>query len=141
MLNFFFSLLTSIPGLAGKFIDLQAQKVNVTLEGFKAAGVFDLQAYQSWLTAQVEINRMKVAQNSWWGARVIILTVGGAAALHMSAIFLDSMPFWLHDIGSWGIPKPPAPYDAYERDIVMSFFLVTPVMPVLSAVSAWMAKR
>lgn len=136
-----FSVLSMIPGLAEKFFNWQIQRSNVELEGFKTAAGFDNDAFKAWLSATVEINAQKIAANAWWGARLIILTAGWPAAVHMAAIFLDSMPFYLHAVGSWGVPRPPAPYDQYERDIVMSFFIVAPAMPLVTAASQWLGRK
>jgi hypothetical protein len=53
-------------------------------------------------------------------------------------VFLDTLvpPF-----GSWGIPALPPPYDGYERDIVLSFFIVMPAMPVVGALATWLGRK
>lgn len=143
-----FTVLKLIPGLAGKFLDWQVKRANVELDGFKTAAGFDSAMYRAYLDAMVETNRIKLAANAWWGAKLIILTAGWAASIHFAAIMLDSLPFWIplfmssaHAVGSWGVPKPPAPYDGYQRDILMSFFIVMPAMPVVSAVSQWLGRK
>lgn len=153
MWSMLFGLITGLPGLAGKFLDWQVQKANVTLEGFKVGAQIDVEAYKAYLGALVETNRMKQAANAWWGAKLIILTAGWPCALHLAAIMMDSLPFpyiiwdtyWFswqaHAIGSWGIPKPPAPYDDYQSKIVLSFFIIMPAMPLVSAASTWLASR
>lgn len=139
--SWIFSALTSLPGLAEKFLDWQVKKANVELEGFKTAAGFDVQAYTVYMNALVETNRMKLAQNAWWGAKLIILTAGWPCAIHMAMIMIDSMPIFGHVVGSWGVPKPPAPYDDYERQIVLSFFIIMPAMPLVSAVSQWLGRK
>lgn len=143
-----FGFLQLIPGLAGKFLDWQVQRANVELDGFKTAAGLDAAAYQAYLSAQIETNRMKLTANAWWGAKLIILTAGWPCSIHLAAIMLDSLPFWIpvfmsqaHVVGSWGVPKPPAPYDGYQRDIVLSFFIVMPAMPIVSGVAQWLARR
>ena len=136
-----FTLLQLVPGLAQKFLDWQVQKANVTLDGFKTAAGIDVQAYQAYLNALVETNKAKLAANGWWGAKLIILVAGGSASFHMAGVFLDSMPFYGHLVGQWGVPKPPAPYDQYERDIVMSFFIVAPAMPLVNAAAQWLGSK
>lgn len=140
-LGLLFSALKVIPGLAEKFLDWNIKKANIDLEGFKTAAGFDNEAYKAWLSATVETNAQKAAANAWWGARLIILTAGWPCAIHMAAVILDSLPFWSHAVGAWGVPRPPAPYDQYERDIVMSFFIVAPAMPLISAASQWLGRR
>ena len=56
----------------------------------------------------------------------------------MAAVALDTL---IPPFGSWGVPRLPAPYDGYERDIVMSFFLVMPAMPLVSATATWLRGR
>lgn len=148
MLGLLFSVLNVIPGLAERFLDWQIKKANVELEGFRVGAMVDTQAYQAWLNATVETNRVKAAANTWWGAKLIIFTAGWPCAMHLAAIMLDSLPFWIplfmngaHVVGSWGVPKPPAPYDAYQQNIVLSFFIITPALPVISAVSQWLGRK
>ena len=136
-----FSLIQLIPGLAGKFLDWQVQRSNIELQGFTTAAGVDLAAYQAWLSAQVETNRMKLAQNAWWGAKLIIMIAGVPAATHFGAVFADSLPFFGHVVGSWGIPKVPPPYDGYEWAVVQSFFIIAPAMPLISAASMWLHRK
>lgn len=130
------------------FIGLQEKKIDANVEGFKTAAGIDGVAYSAYLQAQVATNGQKIAANAWWGAKLIIFTAGWASALHFAAIVLDSMPFWIpfvmdgsHVIGSWGVPAPPSPYDKYQHDILLSFFIVMPAMPVVSAVAQWLGRR
>jgi hypothetical protein len=141
LLSVLFSVLKLVPGLADKFFQWQIQKGNIELDGFKTAAGFDMEAYKAWLAATVQTNGQKLAANAWWGAKLIILTAGWPCAIHMAAVILDSMPFPGHPVGAWGIPRPPAPYDQYERDIVMSFFIVAPVMPLVSAAAQWIGRK
>jgi hypothetical protein len=117
------------------------KKSDNELEGFKSGNAADIAQSKALLEAHLENNRMKAAQNAWWGARMIVLTAGWPAALQMAAVFLDSMPFYSHAVGQWGIPKPPAPYDVYQQTIVLSFFLVVPVATITNAAAAWLTRR
>lgn len=141
MLGWIFFVAKLIPGLAEKFLDWQIKRANIELDGFKTAAGFDTEAYKAWLGAVTEANSAKLAANAWWGARLIILTAGWPCAIHMAAVMLDSLPFWGHAVGQWGVPRPPAPYDQYERDIVLSFFIVAPAMPLISAASQWLGRK
>lgn len=140
-MTWLFSLLTAIPGLAEKFLDWQVKRANVELEGFKVGATVDVEAFKAHLAAQVETNRMKMAQNAWWGAKLIILIAGVPSALHFGLVMLDSIPFPYHPPGSWGIVALPKPYDAYQWMIVQSFFLVMPVQTLAGAVSQWLNRR
>lgn len=135
------SAITGAIGLAKSFMGYQEKKLDNNLDGFKTAAGIDSVAYGAYLQAVVAINAQKLIANAWWGAKVIIFTAGVAASLQFSAVMLDSMPFPGHAVGSWGVPKPPPPYDGYQRDILMSFFLVMPAMPLVSAISQWLGRR
>lgn len=125
------SLLLAIPGLANGLLAYLNKRADVGLETTKAL-----------LAASVQNNGLKVAANGWWGAKLIILAAGLPMAAHMGAVALDTL---IPPFGSWGIPKLPPPYDGYQRDIVLSFFIVLPVMQVsgglASAFAAWLARR
>jgi hypothetical protein len=107
------ALATSIVGFLNNRVGAQAQ---TNLDSLKAT-----------LAAHGEANKEKRWANAWWGAKLIILAAGLPASFHMGAVFLDST---IPPFGSWGIPKLPPPYDGYERDIVLSFFIVLPAMPI-----------
>jgi hypothetical protein len=134
-------LFGALPSLANAALGYFTKRTDAELDGFKAAVGADSVDRRAAIQAHLENNRLKAAANGWWGAKAIILCAGLPAALHMAAIFLDSLPFPGHVVGAWGIPKPPPPYDGYERDIVMSFFLVMPAMPIVNSVAAWLTRR
>lgn len=125
------SLLLAIPGLANGLLQYLNKRADIGLENAKA-----------WLQATVQNNGLKVAANGWWGAKLIILMAGLPMAAHMAAVALDTL---IPPYGSWGIPKLPPPYDAYERDIVLSFFIILPIQPVAGAIAtgimAWVSKQ
>jgi hypothetical protein len=131
-------LLGLLPGLASSIFDYFKAKGDRELEGFKTASGVDLAAFQAYMNAQVEINRMKQAQNAWWGAKLIILVAGIPASAHFAAVFLDTV---IPPFGSWGVPKLPAPYDVYQWAIVQSFFIIMPVQTGINAVSQWLNRR
>ncbi len=135
-------------GFGKSIVGYQEKKLDTNLEGFKTAAGIDGAAYSTYMQAVVQTNGQKIAANAWFGAKVIIFTAGFPASAHMAAIFLDSLPFWIpvfmsqaHVVGSWGVPKPPAPYDDYQAKIVLSFFIITPAMPIVSAVAQWLGRK
>lgn len=120
------SLLLSLPGLANGLLNWLNKKTDA-----------DLELQKAYLTATVENNKAK-ASTMWWGAALIVLIAGVPAASHMAAVFLDST---IPPYGSWAIPPLPPPYDAYERDIVLSFFLVLPALPIAKGIASWLGRR
>lgn len=129
------------PALAQQYLDYRLKQASTEIEGFQKIGSLDLAAYQAYLNAQVETNKLKLAQQSWWGARLIILVAGLSCTAHFSAVIWDSLPWLGHVVGSWQIPKLPSPYDTYEWAIVQSFFILAPATPVFNAVSLWLARK
>jgi hypothetical protein len=114
---------------------------NDDLAGFQSGALTDTTRYTAYLNATVQMAQIQASMNVWWGARLIILVLAGSVAIHFSAIMLDSTPFLWHQVGSWAIPKPPAPYDDYEGKIVLSFFIMAPIAPIASAVTAWFHRK
>lgn len=131
----------ALPGLASSVLGHFEKKQDRELDAFKTGATVDREAFRDWLAANTENNRTRLAAMGWWGAKVIIMIAGVPAALHMAAVFLDSLPFYGHAVGAWGIPKPPPPYDGYQRDIVLSFFIVMPAMPIVGALAQWLGRR
>jgi hypothetical protein len=141
MMGFLFKLLLGLPGLAQGLLGHLDKKADVELAGFRAAADADTAQRRDYLEASIETNRLKAAASAWWGAKLIILAAGLPAALQMAAVFLDSMPFPATRSAPGACPKPPAPYDAYQKDIVLSFFIVAPVMQLSSSAAAWLTRR
>jgi hypothetical protein len=142
------NIVSGALALAKSFLGYQEKKLDTNLDGFKTAAGIDSAAYSAYLQAMVQVNGQKLAANAWWGAKMIIFTAGWTASLQFAAIMLDSMPFWIpilmsapHAVGSWGVPKPPPPYDDYQRQILLSFFIVMPAMPIVSAVAQWLGRK
>lgn len=134
-------LLLKIPQIAMAVIGYLNKQTDATLTAGKDVVIGSMQA-------TVENNRLKALQNGWWGAQAIILISGLPCAIHFASVVLDSTPFWIpffmdqaHRVGSWKVPPLPAPYDAYERDIVMSFFVVMPVMSMVGGFVTWLTRR
>ena len=134
-----------MSGLVGPLFTWLNKKQDTQLAGFQTAAGIDQAAYATFMQYQIAIGAQKAAANSWWGARVLYLIVGGSAALHTSAVFLDSVPFWtfwgVHVVGSWGVPALPPIYADYERVIVYSLFVVSTLGPPASAVTAWLHRK
>lgn len=131
------SLITKILGsaLLEKIADILQKRADTEVAKRTSDNVTGAQVAASILQAEVETNKAKAAQHQWWGIKLIILLAGVPAALHMGLVFLDSA-FFL----PWSFPKPPAPYDGYQRDIVLSFFILAPTMKLADAISAWLRR-
>ena len=142
MLSFLTGGLSSlVSGILAPILGYFTAARNDDLAGFQSGAIADTTRYTAYLNATVQMAQIRASQNQWWGARLIMLMVAGTAALHFSGVMLDSVPLFGHVVGTWHVPKLPAPYDGYEADILLSFFILTPAAPVLSAVTAWFHRK
>ena len=131
-----------VTGVVGPVFTYLGKKQDDTLVGFQTATGQDTVAYQAYLQYQVQIGAQKAAANSWWGAKVLYLLVGGTAALHTAAVFLDStLRFGCGHYGCLGIPPLPGAYADYERVVVYSLFVVSTLGPPASAATAWLHRK
>ena len=118
------------------------KRQDAQLAGFQTASGIDATAYAAFLNYQVAIGQQKAAANAWWGARLLYLVVGGAAAAHTAAVFLDStVRLGCGHYGCLGVPVLPPAYADYERVIVYSLFVVSTIGPPVSAATAWLHRR
>lgn len=90
------------------------------------------------LQATVETNRLRAAAQPQF--QLLIYLIALPPALQAAGVYLDSLPFWTpwgaHIVGAWGVPKPPPPYDAYQKEILLSFFLVAPAVQGIKALGS-----
>ena len=131
-----------VSGVVGPLFTWLNKKQDAQLAGFQTAAGIDEAAYGAWLNYQVATGAQKAAADAWWGARLLYLLVGGTAALHTAAIFLDStLRLGCEHYGCLGVPPLPAAYAEYERVVVYSLFVVSTVGPPASAIAAWLHRR
>lgn len=131
-----------VTGLVGPVFTYLGKRQDVTLEGFRAASADDRQTYAAFLDYQARIQALKLQAASWWGPRALYMVVGGAAALHTAAIFLDStVKLGCGHYGCLGVPALPAAYAGYERLVVTSLFVASTIGPPLSAATAWLHRQ
>ena len=131
-----------VSGVAAPLFAWLTKKQDAQLAGFQTAAGIDQVSYANWLNYLVAVGQQKAAANAWWGAKLLYLVVGGTAALHTAAIFLDStLKLGCGHYGCLGVPPLPPAYADYERVIVYALFVVSTVGPPASAVTAWLHRR
>ncbi|GAA0236193.1 hypothetical protein LNAOJCKE_0964 [Methylorubrum aminovorans] len=112
---------------------------DIAVAGIEADKQRDLATLQS----VVEANKLKVASQAAYPWIVYLIAI--PPALHAAGVYLDSLPFWTpwgsHVIGSWGVPAPPPPYDDWQGKILLSFFVVAPVVQAIRTGAAAVARR
>ncbi len=131
-----------LSGVLSPFFTWLNKKQDTTLAGFQTATGADAASYAAWLQYQTAIGAQKAAADSWWGAKLLYLIVGGTAATHTAAIFLDStVRFGCGHYGCLGVPPLPGAYADYERIVVTSLFVVATLGPPASAATAWLHRK
>jgi len=130
--------------LIERIADYLKQKANDDLARFQTGVAADTQIALARLQAEIETRKLQAgllaADRGWWVTAWIRPFIVYPCVLHFAAIVLDSTPFWtpfgIHAIGAWGVPKLPAPYDAYEQAILLSFFIARPFEKVARVFAA-----
>ena len=130
-----------VSGILAPIFGYMTTARNDDLSGFQSGVGADKDVAIATINAQVEMVQAKASANMWWGARLLFLAGAFGPVVHFTAVFLDSVPLFGHAVGSWAIPRLPGPYDGYEGQIVLSFFILAPTAPVLSAAAAWLHRR
>ena len=112
---------------------------DIAVAGIDADRQRDLAALQG----VVEANKLKAASQAAYPWIVYLIAV--PTALHAAAVYFDSMPFWTpwgaHVVGAWGVPSPPGIYAEMQKSILLSFFVVAPVVQAIRTGAAAVARR
>ena len=108
--------------------------------GFSAGATADAAIMQTALATEQQNNALKIQVYGHLINRVVMWIAGFPVALHFGLVFVDTIMAAKFAFGAaiLGVPKLPAPYDAYEWAIVTSFFLVQGIHLGTSNVSAWL---
>lgn len=130
--------------LVERVADYLKQKANDDLARFQTGVSADTQVALARLNAEIETRKLQAellkADRGCWVTAFIRPLIVYPCVLHFGAIVLDSTPFWTpfgaHAVGAWGVPKLPAPYDAYEQAILLSFFIARPFEKVARVFAA-----
>jgi hypothetical protein len=95
------------------------------------------------LQAAVDANRLKAASQAAFPWIVYLIAV--PPAIHSAGVYFDSLPFWTpfgaHVVGAWGVPAPPGIYATMQQNILLSFFVVAPVVQAIRTGAAAIARR
>jgi hypothetical protein len=125
-----------INGVVAPLFGWLQNKDNVTLGEFQAMTAAEKDTAVAYLQAYSQLNAAKVSANSWFGAHVMIYMFGLPAALHWSAVFLDSTFKF-----GWRVPALPGAYAGAEMQIALSFFILAPALPIISGVAGMLSRR
>ena len=125
-----------VSGVAKPAFDWLSKTQDVSLAGYQAGTDADRQNYSTWMAYQVQIQSLRLQANNWIGPKILYMVVGAAAAVHCSAVLLDSTFLF-----NWHVAKAPAPYDTYESMVVASLFITSLASGPLSAAAAWLHRK
>lgn len=111
-------------GVLGKVADILQKRADAQVQMHGQAAKAGTDVALAEISAQIEQQRLKkemmTAEHMWWGYKVIILGVSLPFVTHVAAIALDSTFKF-----GWGIPRLPGEYAQMEKDVLMSFFIIT----------------
>ncbi|ACB96929.1 hypothetical protein [Beijerinckia indica] len=116
--------------------DIKIQALKSQVEGFQNAVQADTELGKAFLNAQIETNKIKLAQQASPGMRRITIGAGTIVLIYFGAIVGDSIGHF-----GWNIAKLPPPWDGYAWIILQSFVVLTPAQPLISAAAAWLSRR
>ncbi len=111
--------------------------------GFEAAARADAQVMTQALSADIQLQVLKVQVYGHWINRAVMWIAGLPAAIHFGLVFIDTILAAPGILGHpvFGVPKLPAPYDTYEWAIVSSFFLIQAVHVGATNVTQWLNRK
>lgn len=138
ILNYLFGSI--IKPFVAAWTDYERTRLTTGEAGFAAGAAADAAIMQTALTTEQQNNALKIQVYGHWINRAVMWVAGFPAALHFGLVFIDTILASKAFYGAaiLGVPKLPAPYDAYEWAIVTSFFLVQGIHFGTSNVSAWL---
>lgn len=128
---------SAISGVISPLFTYLNRKQDVGLEQYRAATSAERDQYLAYVAALNQVNRAKVENNNWWGARLMVYLFGLPAALHWSAVFfVSTFPQW-----GWKVPALPDAYASAEQTIALSFFILAPALPLVSSVAGVLNRK
>lgn len=132
MLSIFGSLFSFLSGVAPAISGYFTTKANVEATEFAAMSAEQQAEYVAYAQATSALNAAKTANNATGPAHLMIYLFGLPAALHWGAVFITAT------FPSLGFAVYPlkGDYADAEKEIALSFFLLAPSLPIVSALSA-----
>lgn len=108
-------VLKYVTGFLGKLSD---NKTTVTVAETQANATIDVAALKTAAIELHEQNENFKLRWGWWGERYLMLFAALGPVIHSNAIYFDSIPFWRHPVGSWGIARAPGVYEGQELKVI-----------------------
>lgn len=115
MIKWFFTWLTG--DLAGALTRAYETKKNSESERDKVRAEVAIKDIDAQIEARRQATEIRLATVGFWEMRLITFLIAGCFTLHLVLVTLDTCFKF-----GWAIPKFPAPMDAWEGTILLSFF-------------------
>lgn len=110
-------------GVFKTMADTFATWKNVELLKYQTGVQADTQIIAKQIDAQVELNKIAAAQvqadKGWWVTAWMKPAAFYTCLAHFGSVVFDSLPWFGHKVGSWGIPALPGQYAVMEQDIIL----------------------
>lgn len=132
-----------IGGVLSPLFTYLNKKQDVGLEQFKAASAQERDEYLAYTQALAQANQAKVQNNTSGVAHFMVYLFGVPAALHWGAVFVVSTFPALYKGGSYEfiVAALPPTYASAELTIALSFFILAPTLPLVSAAAAMINRK
>lgn len=128
-------VISAVTGVIGKLSDNDAAKLRAAIGADTTVAVTQLQT-----EAQVTTARFDYLGGMWitqWLIAIALLP----PLIHSGMIYLDSSPFLWHNVGSWGVPKAPPPYDEREWLMIASLLGIQTAVTTGLGITRMMLRR
>ncbi len=115
-------IITAITGIFGKMSDNDTTKLTTAIGADKDVAIAQMQAQANAYHDRVDMLK------GMWITQWLITAALIPPILHQGLIYLDSVPLFWHAVGSWEVPKAPAPYDEREWSMIASLLGIQTAM-------------
>lgn len=99
----------------GKVSDNKTSVAVAETNATKEVDLAGIQAGAAELHEQIDLAKLRWG---WWGERYLMLAAALGPVAHSDAVYFDSIPFWHHAVGSWGIARAPGVYEGQELKVI-----------------------
>jgi hypothetical protein len=118
-------LLSLITGpLLGKVLEFFQKKADNELAKYQTGVQADTQVILAQVNAQIETQKqltlMVQSDKGWWVTAYMKPTAFYVSLAHYAAVVGDSLPWFGHKVGSWGIPELPGQYATMQNSIILA---------------------
>lgn len=114
---------STLPGLFTGLFGYLNKKADVDLNKYTTGVQSDTTVAVAQIGAQVELAKVAAsadaANKGWWVTAWMKPAAFYISLSHYAAVVFDSLPWFGHKVGSWGIPALPAQYASMEEKIIL----------------------